>query len=595
MVSLEKKISAEEIYIRDLFGPKYLFEIPNFQRPFSWYQDKFQQLFDDIKDALRSNQERYLTKLENYEPYFLGAIILWTKELKDDNSGKYYIIDGQQRLASLAILYAVLRDLTPSEETRDFLHKGIIQEKVEDAGLEESVRILVRENDRDFFKNLVLNKGGTSNIDSVNKKDLSESKQHIVEAIETFSNGLKDEEGQLNLQLLQDYIRYLLRKVVVVVVRTSSLPSAFRLFNVVNTRGMPLTNADLLKNENLSPISVGESQHYTKIWETIEEDLDPQTIERLIGYIRSIKLKEKASKSIYEEFTEKIFKNDAGFKGKRFIEYLKTVAGIYKDKIDSPQISTPKAGEEIYYFNLMSVMKDFLPFDDWMAAVIKFREKFPEDSHLLKFLRTFERRIVTDWIRGASFTQRLLQVYRIIKLIEEKASSDDILRDPIFETEVITKCVDFEKKLDATDFYGRGSTAIPRYVLLRIEIERKDNLNKKVSYSGSVTVEHILPKTATDQYWTSRFEKLAILENTNRLGNLVLLNQSRNSAASNKPFPEKVKDYFQKRSDFDVTNELKSLDEWRPDILEARHKSLKLEAMNIWNLPLNKDAQDSVK
>lgn len=590
-MSLGKKISAEEIYIRDLFGPKYLFEIPNFQRPFSWYQDKFQQLFDDVKDALRSNQERYSTKLEDYEPYFLGAIILWTKELKDDNSGKYYIIDGQQRLASLAILYAVLRDLTPREETKNYLHKGIIQEKVEDAGLEESVRILVRENDRDFFKNFVLNKGGTAEIGSVNKKDLSQTKQHMAEAVETFSNGFRDEKGQVDLQLLQDYIKYLLQKVVVVVVRTSSLPSAFRLFNVVNTRGMSLTNADLLKNENLSPLSESESQHYTKVWETVEEDLDPDTLESLIGYMRSIKLKEKASKTIYEEFTEKIFKNNAEFKGKKFIEYLKTIADIYKDKIDSAQISTANASEEIYYFNLMSVMKNFLPFDDWMAAVIRFSEKFPDDSYLLKFLKTFERSIVIDWVRGASFTQRLLRVYKVIKLIEDKASPDEILHDPIFEAEVIAKGVDFEKKLDATDFYGRGNPAIPRYVLLRVEIERKDNLSKKVSYTGSVTVEHILPRTPTDPYWTIRFDKLAILENTNRLGNLVLLNQSRNSAASNKPFPEKVKDYFQKKSDFDVTNELKSLQEWRLNLLEERHNNLKREAMSIWNLPLRKEGQ----
>jgi hypothetical protein len=44
-----------------------------------------------------------------------------------------------------------------------------------------------------------------------------------------------------------------------------------------------------------------------------------------------------------------------------------------------------------------------------------------------------------------------------------------------------------------------------------------------------------------------------------------------------------------------VTNELKSLEEWTPDLLEERHKSLKLEAMKIWNLPLNKDAQGDVK
>ena len=96
-----EKIKAHEITLKDLFGDKYIFEIPNFQRPFTWEKENFEQLFTDIKDALDLNKENYGDKIEDYEPYFLGSVILWIKDLKDDGSGVYAVIDGQQRLVTL--------------------------------------------------------------------------------------------------------------------------------------------------------------------------------------------------------------------------------------------------------------------------------------------------------------------------------------------------------------------------------------------------------------------------------------------------------------------------------------------------------------
>ena len=88
----------------------------------------FELLFTDIKDALNLNKENYGDKIEDYEPYFLGSVILWTKNLKDDGSGVYAVIDGQQRLVSLAILIAVMRDLTDSAKAKNTLQRKIYQE-----------------------------------------------------------------------------------------------------------------------------------------------------------------------------------------------------------------------------------------------------------------------------------------------------------------------------------------------------------------------------------------------------------------------------------------------------------------------------------
>ena len=119
-------------------------------------------------------------------------------------------------------------------------------------------------------------------------------------------------------------------------------------------------------------------------------------------------------------------------------------------------------------------------------------------------------------------------------------------------------------------------------ILLRLDMERRDNLHKKIAFSGNITVEHILPRTATHEYWLSRFSDVERLEWTNKLGNLALLNGRKNSRASNRPFGEKVKDYFAKKSDFAVTNELEGFSEWNLINLRSRHQRLCDEALGLW-------------
>ena len=101
----ESRIKAYELGLINLLGEGYLFEIPDYQRPFVWETKNFEQLFDDIKQAVIDNEEKH-RNLDDYEPYFIGSMVMQTKD-----KGKYDVIDGQQRLISLAILVAVMRDL----------------------------------------------------------------------------------------------------------------------------------------------------------------------------------------------------------------------------------------------------------------------------------------------------------------------------------------------------------------------------------------------------------------------------------------------------------------------------------------------------
>lgn len=574
-----EKIEAEHEYIKDLFDGENLFEIPDFQRPFAWEKDNFEQLIDDIKDALHVNKENF-KDFNEFEPYFLGSLIRLQHE--ENGEYKYLIIDGQQRMVSLVILIAVIRDLMGGDHQNE-LQSYIYQEPKAIIDQKEQSRVEIRLKERDFFREYILEKGGTlkrNQIDKNSFKSLTEPKKRMITAIDVFKNGFDDENFEDN-GFIKDYVKYLLKKVIMVVITTKSFESAFRLFNVVNARGMPLTNADLLKSVNLGKVPNEQREIYTNIWEDIEEEIGIEKMEMLISFIRSIKIKKKARKSVFDEFQRIIFIEDPQFQGVEFIEYLKQVKDIYLNRIVESRINTLEIEKEVHYHNLMSIMRDFLPFNDWMSAVIRFDEKFNNDDYIYDFLKNLERKIFIDWIIGMSLTERLTQIYRIIRLIEENEDILSIINDPIFHDDIKKQREKFKTSINHENFYGKGRFQIAKYVLLRIDMERNENLHKKVSFSGNITVEHILPQKPNN-YWKKKFTVKAMQEWSNKLGNLTLLNGAKNSRASNKSFDDKVKTYFQKKSDFATTNELDRVEDWNLVALKKRHSKLRSEAREIW-------------
>jgi uncharacterized protein with ParB-like and HNH nuclease domain len=584
-----EQIDAEEEFLKKLYND-YHYQIPKFQRPFSWTEENFVNLIDDLLDAYTVGKEESGKLLNEdgelkgnkneYEPYFLGSIIL---NSGGDTGERYDIIDGQQRITSLSILFAVLRDMVKSDPQYSSLSLGeLIYEKNNPVkGKSEKVRLKIRDRDSDFFREHVLADGATKDV-PLPEEGETEPEQNMLQAINTFRERLNQWESEQGGNL-DDFAIYLTLRVVMVRITTGSLSSAFRLFNVTNARGMPLNNADLLKSENLSHIPDGERDQYQRMWEDMEEEVGNEDLERFIGFMRHLLVKEKAQKSIYDEFKENVFPKDQDFRGKPFVEYLQRVFDTHRKRIYKAEIDSVEEGNNVYYHNLVSLMRDFYPSDEWIVALIKFDDKFGGDDNLLSFVKLLERRLTVDWLTGASATDRYTRVYGLLREIKEAEKPEEILELEVLNEKVREKEGAFVEALDLDNFYRKGNYQWPKYILMRLNIERKDNLNKKVEYGGDITIEHVLPQTPRDDYWTERFDdELFRKKWTDRIGNLVTLDGRKNYKASNRAFDEKYETYFKKKSDFPLVDELEKYDEWTPDTLKDRHRELKNEALEIW-------------
>lgn len=575
-----EKVKAKEYYIKDLLSNKFLFEIPDYQRAYSWTKENLKQLVEDIWESVELNKARGNKEFDQYEPYFLGSIVLCSKEYKDDGCGIYDVIDGQQRLTSIIMLIAAIRDLIDNEEYKKVLSDLIYQKPNVLMGIKESIRVKARGKEEEFFKKYILTNGGTELVKDLDMEELSEAKQNMVNAIEVFRDSFFNENGELLEEKLNEFIVYLLQKVVLVVITTESFTSAFRLFNVINARGLPLTDSDLLKSENLRVMNPEIRKEYTDIWESHEQDLGKEKLDQIIGFMRTMKLKNKVEESVYEEFSKKIFRNEPEYLGVNFVNHLTAVKALYDKYIIDGNLEGVSEEEKSYYKNLINIMREFLPYDDWMAAVIRFAEKFNDDKLVLEFVKVLEKRLVIDWVNGNSFADRLNRVYGILEAIEEKDSLEEIKEAPVFLYDLERTTAYFENALNDIDFYSKGRMMIPKYIFVRLDMEKRPN--EVLDYSDKIMIEHVLPRNAKEAYWKDSFSADQRRNWANKFGNLVIITGAKNTRANNKPFAEKVEQYLSKKSDFAITKEVLELSDWNMDSLKDRHESLVNRALELW-------------
>lgn len=553
---IDIRIEAKEILVKDLFDSKFLFRIPEYQRPFSWETENFEQLFDDINQAMESGEENY----------FLGSVILQIKKLNSDGSGIYDIVDGQQRLTTLTILLSVMRDLTYSKKAKETIQDKIYQEENEFEGNKEEVRIEVRDRDATFFKKYILEEEGTKK--NIKKNNLTESQLKMYTAIEVFRNKLM-QNGTVNQDLLNNMIKYILNNCILVYVRTSNFTSAYRLFSVLNDRGMPLSTSDLLKSSNLGAIlDKNKRKYYQNIWEQIEENLGRDELDKLLGFIRLIIIKEKAKKTIIDEYNEIIFGKDMISKGEEFIDYLKEMSDIYQTRILDATLDEDSQ-YKVKYYNLMSLMRDYIPFTDWMVVILSYIHKFGASDNLYFFLKNIERVYVVNWMRGVTITKRVIETSKLLHVIEKSSKEQEVFENEIFKLKQYKD--DIANLIQSENFY---KMKFAKYLLLRLELSMSENSNIEKVYRGIISVEHILPQNPGEKSeWKKKFTDEEREKYTNKLGNLVLLSRRKNSSANNRSFKEKLKKYFTKGiTDFELTKEILKYDEWDKISIEKRQR-----------------------
>jgi uncharacterized protein with ParB-like and HNH nuclease domain len=287
-------IEGNEYPVMKIFSNDFAFSIPRYQRPYAWTTEHAGELLDDFLSFMGDDDG----PIEELDPYFLGSVVL----IKTKNIPASEIVDGQQRLTTLAILLAALRatanDKKFAEDLTEFLYaKGNLV-----SGIPEKYRLTLRERDADFFREHVQASEDLSRLEKMDPARLSDSRQRIQASARLFLEKLRSLGEKQRLRLAW----FITRRCYMVVVSTPDLNSAYRIFSVLNDRGLDLSHTDILKAEIIGNIPQEQQDKYTQKWEDQEERLGRDRFAELFAHIRMIRRKAKLRDTILKEFREHV-------------------------------------------------------------------------------------------------------------------------------------------------------------------------------------------------------------------------------------------------------------------------------------------------
>lgn len=323
-----KTLTAEEKPVSKIFSDEYVFRIPGYQRPYAWTTEQAGELLEDFLAYMRGIPGG----VEDVPPYFLGSIVL----IKDVSSAQADVVDGQQRLTTLTILLAAIRAQMKDVQAAN-VSKLLCERGNDIIGTKDRFRITLRDRDRAFFQKYVQEERGFETLLELNDT-LPDSQDNIRSNARLFRDSLGRLSDSERLKLAQ----FAATRCYLVVVATPDLDSAYRIFSVLNSRGLDLTATDILKAEILGGIPESLRDSYTAKWETLEEDLGRDPFGDLFSHIRMVYRKAKPQGTLLKEFRDHVTPLT---RPQSFVDdVLAPMARAYEELIDSAYTSTANSG-----------------------------------------------------------------------------------------------------------------------------------------------------------------------------------------------------------------------------------------------------------
>ncbi len=561
---MSKKISGAEYPLAKIFSSEFEYIIPNYQRPYAWTVDQVSELFDDLLDFFRT---------EDDEGYFLGSIVL----IKQEGKPQAQVIDGQQRLTTLTILLAALTSFTDGED-RTTLYKYIVEPGNKYEGLDPKPRLSLRERDCDFFAKYV-QKVEFDKLLKLSGKDLLSEAQQNIQSNSKFLLERIQKSFENDDQAMQDFVAFLLRRCFLVAVSTPNQQSAFRVFSVMNSRGLDLQPTDIIKAEVIGKVqSSTENKEYNDRWEDMEVELGRSGFNDLFVYVRMIYAKEKAKKALLEEFRLQVLpsvKSAQELIGDVLEPFAEALA-ILRDANYQSATDAQKINGYLRWLNRIDN-------SDWVPPALKFlSQKNTDTAYVLWFFQKLERLAAYLHLSAKNVNQRIERYSEILREMESKHSLDSPLNNVDLN--------DSEKQEMKRVLDGRIYELTARrrnYLILRLDSFLSDGA---ASYSPSLlTIEHVLPQTvsATSKWLAEWPDEDLRDEWVHRLANLVPLTQKRNSKAQNYDFGKKKTAYFggsKGVSSYILTTQVLNSSDWTPGTVQKRQNELLDVLTEKWEL-----------
>ncbi len=518
---MKEIFEPESKTIFELFSGS-LYQIPDYQRPYSWVDDQVDQLWDDLHGAFENNYKNS----ESDPNYFLGSIIAVSAD-----KGYQDIIDGQQRITTLMILFCVIRDLCPAinsdvdPDANPYVVKiSKIRKCIFDDNELKRLKFKTAPSHQNDFQETIIN-AKTDLIKKPTPKSLKTSpKSRFENAAYIFSEKIKNlkKNGDGNVG---DFVNYLFNSVKVIKITCNNRSFAIKLFQSLNATGLDLTSTDLLKSYLLSRLPDDQTRQFVDDWnrvEVISSETDFKDLNEMFVSYEYYLLGSNPKRSLNDEL-EDLFKDKDPNK---VINDIKSYIKIYRDDVC---LSNSKIIYSLRYLRWAVYSRTIIT-----AA---YKENYPSQELLFNEINRF---YYLYWIAGKTLTQIKQSSFNILKWIKENKDFEFIKSE--LRTKLLADKVEEQAINNLKGFVYNEPWFKP--LLLQIEYAQTDDSKDSfIELNTDLHAEHIIPieykKFKEWNHITAEdFEKFG-----NSIGNLTLLSGSKNIEASNNPFHEKIDIY----------------------------------------------------
>lgn len=522
-------VHAAETSLRELLEGAKQYQVPLYQRTYSWRSENFERLWADLV-RLAEDREAHGQAVT----HFLGSMVLApTPDIGPVGVSRYLVVDGQQRLTTLTLLLAALRDHraeTEGPEHRDRLNEQYLINKWRPDS--ERLKLMPTQADRRSYRACIESTHVAGKADGVR------------EAYRYFRGRLTDHddpEDAFDIERLEEAV---LSGLTLVSVTTSREDNVHRIFESLNNTGLRLTQGDLLRNYLFMRLPSRGPRVYETQWLPMQERLDNNQLE-LLFWLDAVQTNESVTqRETYQAQVARMDRLADEADVEREVERFHRLSALLERMLNPEREADPAVRERLARLNAWGTTTVY----PLLLHLLERRERGTASSEEIALAMLYaESYLVRRLLTGRATAGLNRTLLRAVPEIRDRTPADVALRHYL-STGRKFFASDEQVRAGALDvsFYYSGRASQRKLLLTWIE-QTFDN--KEPVDPSLCTVEHVMPQTMTSAWQSMLREDLEPGESVvdvydglvHTLGNLTLTGY--NSALGNKPFQAKREAY----------------------------------------------------
>jgi len=531
-------------------GQEIPFLIPEYQRPYSWSDDEIITLFDDLWSF---SIER--TRPDGPKSYFLGCVVSYEE---DD---KRQIIDGQQRITSLFLLLRAIFDMLEKEENRteevaNFINKikPALWKENEMTGREDRTQMLLKSD--------VVSDSGNEIL-----RRILETGEASPDANDNYSKNynkfmeLYTEKSQNSPNQIFHFINSLLNYTILLPIEADDQETALTIFNTLNNRGLPLSDADIFKSFIYKGLDAAGKQSFIQKWKKLESDAtkSDESIQSLfyyhMFYLRAMEQDERTTTPGVRKYYMEKGKNRLTA---AIIDQLADNLHLWEVVNSRSSIESEAWSQNIDIRKILDCLSSYSnEFWKYPVSIFYMQHKYKENFEelFLKFLRKLYVMLLTRFLEHPTISSVKGDILKLnVQII---STSHPVFYAGFDERRLEDEYAVEAEKLRTDNLLIKPHKKMERMLLKLLAYHTEEQTDLLPGYWE---IEHIFPQTWDTRYYT--LDEDEANDKLEHLGNKLPLEKKLNISASNNYFDKKKEKY--KESNIAICKKLgdSSLAEW---------------------------------